>query len=93
MAAFEQAGNAGSKYSSAMNKLDHGGSADETYDTSDFTSKTEDQDNEFKHPDHSIDEKHALITEPLGSRSASLFPDDSKHVNALEHGNKDGYSD
>jgi hypothetical protein len=91
--AFDQSGNAGSKYPSVMNKLDHGGSADETYDSSDFTSKTEDQDNEFKHPDHSIDEKHALITEPLGSRSASLFPDDSKHVNAMEHGNKDGYSD
>jgi hypothetical protein len=82
-----------SKYAKAMAKLDHGGHADESYDSSDFTSKTEDQDNEFKHPDHSIDEKHALITEPLGSRSASLFPDDSKHVNALEHGNKDGYSD
>jgi len=93
MAAFDQVGNAGSKLSSALNKLDNGGNADESYDTSDFTSKTEDQDNEFKHPDHSIDEKHALITEPLGSKSASLFPDDSKHVNAMEHGNKDGYSD
>lgn len=88
-----QAGNAGSKHPSALNKLDQGGSADESYDSSDFTSKTEDQDNEFKHSDHSIDEKHALITEPLGSKSASLFPDDSKHVNAMEHGNKDGYFD
>ena len=86
-----QAGNAGSKHASALNKLDQGGSADESYDTSDFTSKMEDQDNEFKQADHSIDEKHALITEPLGSRSASLFPDDSKHVNAMEQGNKDGY--
>jgi|UniRef100_A0A6C0DK74 hypothetical protein len=86
-------GNAGSKYSTAMNKLDHGGSADESYDSSDFTSKMEDQDNEFKHVDNSIDEKHTLLTEPLGSRSASLFPDDSKHVNALEQGNKDGYFD
>jgi hypothetical protein len=93
MGAFEQAGNAGAKYSSAIHKLDQGGSADETYDTTDFTSKTEDQDNDFKHPDHSIDEKHALITEPLGSRSSSLFPDDSKHVNALEQGNKNGYFD
>lgn len=91
MAAFEQAGNAGSKLSSALNKLDQGGNADESYDSSDFTSKAEDQDNEFKHPDQSIDEKHALITEPLGSRSASLFPDDSRHVNAMEQGNKDGY--
>ena len=93
MASFDQSGNAGAKLSSAINKLDQGGSADESYDSSDFTSKTEDQDNEFKHPDQSIDEKHALITEPLGSRSASLFPDDSKHVNAMEQGNKDGYSD
>jgi hypothetical protein len=93
MAAFDQVGNAGSKISSALNKLDNGGNADESYDSSDFTSKTEDQDNEFKNPDSSIDEKHALITEPLGSKSASLFPDDSKHVNAMEQGNKDGYSD
>ena len=93
MAAFDQVGNAGSKISSALNKLDNGGNADESYDSSDFTSKTEDQDNEFKNPDSSIDEKHALITEPLGSKSASLFPDDSKHVSAMEHGNKDGYSE
>lgn len=93
MAAFDQAGNAGAKTSNALNKLDQGGSADESYDSSDFTSKAEDQDNEFKNPDHSIDEKHALITEPLGSRSASLFPDDSRHVSAMEQGNKDGYSD
>jgi hypothetical protein len=93
MAAFEQVGNAGSKLSSALNKLDQGGNADESYDSSDFTSKAEDQDNEFKHPDHSIDEKHALITEPLASRSASLFPDDSRHVSAMEQGNKDGYFD
>jgi len=93
LTAFEEVGNAGSRHSSALNKLDQGGSADETYDSSDFTSKTEDQDNEFKNPDYSIDEKHALITEPLGSRSASLFPDDSKHVNAMEQGNKDGYFD
>lgn len=84
---------ADAKYNSAMNKLDQGGSADESYDSSDFTSKTEDQDNEFKPPETSIDEKHALNTEPLGSRSASLFPDDSKHVSALEQGNKNGYFD
>jgi hypothetical protein len=94
MAAFDQSGNAGSNYNSAaINKLDQGGSADESYDSSDFTSKAEDQDNEFKHADSSIDEKHALLTEPLGSRSASLFPDDSRHVSAMEQGNKGGYSD
>ena len=93
MSAFDPSSNVGAKISNVMNNLDLWGSSDEMYDSSDFTSKAEDQDNEFKHPDHSIDEKHALITEPLGSRSASLFPDDSKHVNAMEQGNKDGYSD
>jgi len=92
MATVDQVGNAGSKYT-ALNKLDQGGNADESYDSSDFTSKAEDQDNEFKHVDSSIDEKHTLLTEPLGSRSASLFPDDSRHVSAMEQGNKDGYFD
>ena len=91
MNAYEQAASAGAKYSPALNKLDHGGSADESYESSDFTSKTEDQDNEFNNHGSSIDEKHALLTEPLGSKSSSLFPDDSKHVNAMEQGNKNGY--
>jgi len=81
------------KYSYAMRKLEQGGVSDESYDTADFTSKYEDQDNEFRAPSHSIDEKHALDTEPLGTRSESLFPDDSRRVEALEHGNKNGYSD
>jgi hypothetical protein len=80
-------------YSHAMKRLEHGGSSDETYDMADFTSKHESQDNEFRPPSHSIDEKHALNSEPLGTRSESLFPDDSKHVEALEHGNKNGYID
>ena len=81
------------KHNSTMSKLDHGGYADEAYDTADFISKAEDQDNEFKPVDSSIDEKHALNSEPLGTRAQSLFPDDSKHVNAMEHGNKSGYND
>jgi hypothetical protein len=84
---------ADAKYTHATNKLDHGGAADETYETSDFTSKQEDQDNEFKQVESSIDEKHTLLTEPLGSKAQSLFPDDSKHVDAMEHGTKNGYSD
>lgn len=83
----------GEKYNGAFQRLEHGGHADESYDVGDFTSKAEDQDNEFKPVDSSIDEKHALNTEPLGSRSQNLFPDDSKHVNAMEHGNRNGYSD
>ncbi len=81
------------KYNSTMQQLDHGGHADETYDTGDFTSKAEDQNNEFKPVDSSMNEKFALNTEPLGSRAHGLFSDDSKHVNAMEHGNKNGYSD
>jgi hypothetical protein len=81
------------KHNSTMQKLEHGGNADELYDTADFTSKTEDQDNEFKPVDSTINEKHALNTEPLGTRAQILFPDDSKHVNAMEHGNKNGFND
>jgi len=81
------------RYNSTMQKLEQGGNADESYDTADFTSKAEDQDNEFKPVDSSINEKHALNTEPLGSKSQNLFPDDSRHVNTMEHGNKNGYSD
>jgi hypothetical protein len=83
----------GLKYNSTMQKLDHGGHADESYDTGDFTSKTEDQDNEFRPVDSSINEKHALNTEPLGSRSQNLFPEDSRNVNSMENGNKNGYNE
>jgi len=76
-----------------MAKLDHGGEADESYDSSDFTSKTEDQDNEFIKADSSIDEKHAILTEAHSSKVVDLFPDDTKHVNAMEHGNRNGYSE
>ena len=82
-----------STYAKTMAKLERGGQADESYDSSDFTSKTEDQDNEFSKVESSIDEKYSLLTEPLGSKASALFPDDSKHVNAMEHGNKDGYSE
>ena len=80
-------------HNNTMKKLEHGGYSDENYDTADFTSKAEDQDNEFNPVDSTMNEKNALNTEPLGSRAQSLFPDDSKHVNAMEHGNKNGYSD
>jgi hypothetical protein len=81
------------KHSGIMRKLDQGGNADETYDTDNFMSKEEDQDNEFKPVDSSMDEKHALNSEPLGTKAEGLFPDDAKHVNAMEHGNKNGYSE
>ena len=82
-----------SKYTNATSQLDHGGNADEALDTMDFVSKTEDQDNEFKNSETTIDEKHAILTAPLGSKSQQLFPDDSKHANAMEHGNKNGSFD
>jgi hypothetical protein len=82
-----------STYSKTMAQLDQGGQADESYDSSDFTSKTEDQDNEFAKVESSIDEKHTLVTEPLGSKASALFPDDSRHVSAMEHGNRNGYSE
>ena len=87
ISAFNTRGHSGS---SVMNKLDQGGVADETYDTSEFTPKHEDQDNEFTREEMSIDEKHSLLTEPLGSRAQSLFPDDARHVSAMEHGNRNG---
>ena len=83
----------GLKYNNTMQKLDHGGHADESYDIGDFTSKTEDQDNEFRPVDSSINEKHALNTEPLGSRSQNLFPEDSRNVNSMENSNRNGYSE
>jgi hypothetical protein len=83
----------GQKYNSTMQKLEKGGNADEMYDTADFTSKIEDQDNEFKAVDSSIDEKHVLNSEPLGTKAQGLFPDDSKNVNSMEHGNRNGYND
>lgn len=80
--------------SDVMAELDHGGHADETYDTADFIPKEEDHDNEFHRANGpSIDEKHALNTEHLGTRSQSLFPDDARHANSLEHSNRNGHHD
>lgn len=80
----------GIKPGSAMDKLDHGGHADESVDHMDFIPKSEDQENEFSSVGHTVDEKHVLTSETLGSRSASLFPEDSKNVQALEQGNRGG---
>lgn len=77
----------------AMDSLMKGGHADESDDQMDFVSKDEDQDNEFHKASGSIDEKHALETEGLGSKSQSLFPDDSRHASSLMKGNQDGASD
>lgn len=77
----------------AMDDLEHGGHAAESHDDMDFTSKQEDQDNEFHAAGSSIDEKHTLQTEGLGSKSQSLFPDDAQHADSLMHGNRNGHQD
>jgi hypothetical protein len=77
----------------AMTELDQGGQADESYDEMDFTSKDDDQTNEFHKVSSSIDEKHALQTEGLGSKSQSLFPEDSHKAAELMKGNSDGSQD
>ena len=85
--------NAGTENSEAVSKLDQGGVADESYETSEFTPRQEDQDNEFDYAERSMNEKHVLLTEPLGSRSQNIFPEDIKHATLAEHGNRNGYSD
>jgi hypothetical protein len=71
----------------------HGGHADESYETADFTPQKEDQDDEFTKVGESIDEKHVLVSETLGSRAQSIFNDDMKHAEALAMGNRNGASD
>lgn len=74
----------------AMLDLEQGGEADESYDEMDFTSKENDQTDEFEKVGSSIDEKHSLETEGLGSKSQSLFPEDSHRAAELMRGNQDG---
>jgi hypothetical protein len=78
------------KNPSTISSLEHGGHADETQDTMDFVPKEEDQDNEFSSVGNSFNEKHALITEPLSTRSQSLFADDSRRALELERSNSNG---
>jgi hypothetical protein len=73
-----------------MLELEQGGHADESYDEMDFTSKENDQTDEFERVGTSIDEKHALNSEGLGSKSQSLFPEDSTKAAELMRGNQDG---
>ena len=80
----------GTNSPSVFQDINKGGHAEEVYDTMDFVPKIEDQDNKFTNVGDSQDEKHALITEPLGEKSQSLFPEDMKHAEFMEHGNKLG---
>jgi len=74
----------------AMDALDHGGYADETVDSMDFTSQKEDQDDEFHKVGNSIDEKHVLQTEGLGSKSQGLFPEELRDAESLMRSNARG---
>ena len=71
----------------------HGGYADETNEVADFTPQKEDQDDEFTRVGESIDNKHVLVSETLGSRAQSIFNEDMKHAEALAMGNRNGASD
>ena len=75
------------------NALDEGGHSSETADTMDFIPNGEEQDNKFEAEGHSIDEKHALLTEPLGSKSQSLFAEDSHNADMMQRGNSNGHHD
>ena len=70
--------------------LEHGGNADESYETADYTPQKEDQDNEFEPVGHSQDEKQVLVSETLGSRSQAIFNDDMKHAEAMAMSNRNG---
>ena len=78
------------KMPSAMNALYHGGYADETHDTMDFTPNKNVQDNEFHRSAASVDEKHVLQSEYLGTKAQSLFPEDKSHADELMRGNENG---
>jgi hypothetical protein len=71
----------------------HGGYADETHESSDFTPQKEDQDDEFTRVGESIDHKQVLVSESLGSKAQSMFNEDMKHAEALAMGNRNGASD
>jgi len=71
----------------------HGGYADESHESSDFTPQKEDQDDEFTRVGESIDHKQVLVSESLGSKAQSMFNEDMKHAEALAMGNRNGASD
>lgn len=74
-------------------QVSDGGYADESYETVDYTPQKEDQNDEFTKVGESIDNKHVLLSEPLGSRAQSIFNDDMKQAEALAMGNRNGSSD
>lgn len=69
--------------SDAPDHLQKGGHTDVEYDNMDFMPKDENQDNQFGAAPESLDEKHALATEPLGSKAQALFIEDQAHAEYL----------
>jgi len=75
----------------AMRVLHHGGHAAESYDEMDFMPKSGIQDNDFdSQSSSSMNSKHILPTEPLGSKSQSLFGEDMRNAEDMQRGNSDG---
>lgn len=80
----------------AMKVLHQGGHASESYDTDDFmpnegTPKENVESNEFEPLGYnSIDEKHVLPTEQLGSRAQAMFGEEMRNAEALQQGNRNG---
>ena len=73
--------------------LEDGGRSSEDYEIVDYTPQKEDQDNEFSPAGPSIDEKHVLPTEMLGSKAHILFPETMRNAEMLSAGNRNGNSD
>lgn len=73
-----------------MRVLQQGGHADEMTDVIDYMPRAATQDNAFSRVGSSVDEKHVLTTEQLGSKAQSLFADDSEHATLLQRGNSNG---
>jgi hypothetical protein len=75
----------------AMKVLHQGGHASESYDTDNFMPKDNVENNEFEPVGYSsIDEKHALPTEQLGSRAQAMFGEEMRNAEALQQGNHNG---
>jgi len=79
----------------AMKVLHQGGHASQSYDTDDFMPDEKNIDsNEFEAIGYSsIDEKHALPTEQLGSKAQAMFGEEMRHAEALQQGNRNGSMD
>lgn len=75
----------------AMKVLHQGGHASESYDTDDFMPKDNVENNEFEPLGYSsIDEKHVLPTEQLGSRAQAMFGEEMRNAEGLQQGNRNG---